>query len=183
MQQSLVTYPGLTLDRLQEELTATPAGRRSVRLLALVGIMEGRPTQEVADFLQYERHAITDWVARVNEEGLAGLDDKPGRGRKARLTDDQRVTLREHLQQSPRTHGLQTNLWTGPVLREHIRRQFGITYGLTRLYVILEELGFTLQRPTSQYLGAKPERQADFRRVVKKNPGRGQTEFQAGRAR
>ncbi len=169
MQQSLVTYPGLTLEKLRAELTNSPAGRRSIRLLALVGIMEGRQTQDVADFLKYERHAITDWVRRVNEEGLAGLADRPGRGRPARLTDDQRTSLREHLTQSPRSHGFDTNLWSGPVLRQHIARTFGVTYGLTRLYGLLKELGFTLQRPTSRYLGAKPDHQVAFRQMAKKN--------------
>ncbi len=171
MKQALVVYPGLKLDVVREELRRTPDGRRSLRLLALVKVMEGEQTQEVARFLDYGRHAVTDWIRRVNKEGLAGLDDRPGRGRRWQLSESQRADLATDLTASPKSFGFDTNLWTGSVVREHIARQFGVQYGLARVYELLALCGFTLQRPTTRYLGAKPEAVETFQAEVKKNLG------------
>lgn len=169
MKQTLVTYPGLTVETVRAELQETPAGRKALRLLGVLKVMEGKQTQDVAAWLNHGRHAITGWLRRVNESGLAGLTDKPGRGRKPRLTAEQRTTLAKQLRQSPRLFGFGTNLWTGPVLREHIQQQCKVAYPSTRVYGLLKELGFTLQRPTKRYLGGKPDHQQTFKQVVKKN--------------
>jgi len=166
-----LTHPEATSTQLKAALASTHERRKSLRLLALVNLQEGKSVSAIAEFFGVHRTTIPEWVQRVNAEGLAGLDEKPGRGRKSRLTDDQRTQLTADLKQSPHTFGFAGTLWTGKLLREHIATKFKVQYRLALMYLLFRELGFTLQRPAKQYLGSNPAKQAEFQAVVKKNLG------------
>ncbi len=166
-----LTHPEATPAQLHAALASTKEHRKQFRLLALLKLHEGKPISAIAEFFGVHRNTIPEWVKRVNAEGLVGLDEKPGRGRPARLTNEQRATIRDHLQRPPTDYGLTGNLWTGKLLKEHIATEFDVHYQLAAMYLLFKELGFTLQRPTKRYLGANPDKQAEFKAVVKKNLG------------
>ena len=70
----------------------TPAFRRRCQIILLKS--QSRSSQEVADIVGCCEMVVNSWVARYQEQGLAGLRTKPGRGRKAILdaeTDLERV--------------------------------------------------------------------------------------------
>lgn len=169
-----LTHPEATSAQLKAALASTQERRKSLRLLALVNLQEGKSVSAIAEFFGVHRTTIHEWVKRVNVVGLVGLDEHPGRGRKSRLTDDQRMQLTADLQQSPRQFGFAGTLWTGKLLREHIATTFKVQYQLALMYLLFKELGFTLQRPAKKYLGSNPNKQTEFQAVVKKNLGHGQ---------
>ncbi len=73
---------------------------------------------------------------RFEEQGLDGLRDKPGRGRKSLLTQEQSDHLRNlMLNESPVTHGYNTETWTGPMIQKYIRDKFGIDYKKPRFTI------------------------------------------------
>lgn len=164
-----LTHPEATPTQLKAALASTKEHRKQLRLLALLKLQEGKKISAIAEFFGVHRTTVPEWIKRVNAEGLAGLDERSGRGRPARLTNDQRVALRDQLQSPPSKYGLTGNLWTGKLLRDHIAAEFGVHYQLAAMYLLFKELGFTLQRPTKQHLGANPEQQAEFKALVKKN--------------
>jgi len=169
MRQLTITHPEVSLDSLRQALNDSQEKRLAVRILILIKILEGKGVDETTRFFGFHRRSAPRWINKVNKEGLAGLKIKPGRGVKSRLSEKQKDVLRDDLAGSPKSFGFQSNLWTGKILGEHIKRKFSVVYKLPMTYVLLHELGFTLQRPTRQYLGAKPEKQTEFRRELKKN--------------
>ena len=61
--------------------TALPAGLVT-RSRAVLGVAEGQPILHVArDVGMTERH-VRQWARRFIDQRLAGLNDRPGRGRK-----------------------------------------------------------------------------------------------------
>ena len=55
---------------------------------------EGRTSQDVAAILGSNLISVNNWLTRYEQEGIAGLSTRPGRGRKAILdvqTDEQKV--------------------------------------------------------------------------------------------
>ena len=90
---------------------------------------------------------ITNWVHQFEQNGIDGLRDKPGRGRKSLLTQEQSDHLRSLLlNESPVNHGFNTETWTGPLVKQYIDKQFGINYKKAQVYNIIKTLGFTYQK-------------------------------------
>lgn len=101
---------------------------------------------------------------RFEEEGLDGLRDKPGRGRKPLLSSDQRTRLSELIaKESPLDYGYNTDTWTGPLLIDWISDQFNISYKKAQIYNIIKSLGFSYQKSRGIYPEADPEAQEVFK--------------------
>lgn len=173
MKKLMITHPDITVESLRKELSSSPEKRKALRILALVKLLEGEKNIETAKFLECHRTSIATWVNRVNAEGLAGLEEKPGRGLKPRLVEIKKFKLKHNiLNTKPKDHGLDGNLWTGPIIQEYIRRKWNISYKQANIYVILTDIGITIQRPTKHLLGAKEDKRVEFKEELKKNLGR-----------
>lgn len=176
MRRLTITHPEVTAERLRQELASSPEKRKAVRILALLKLLEGKKNIETAGFLECHRATIPVWVDRANTEGLAGLEEKPGRGLKSRLTKPEKAELKNDiLNTKPKDHGLNSNLWTGPTIQEYVKRKWNISYKQANIYVILTDIGITIQRPTKHLLGSKEDKRAEFKEELKKNLGRGRS--------
>lgn len=169
MKRITITHPEVTIERLRAELSASPEKRKAIRILGLIKLAEGKLNIETARFLECNRMSISRWAERINREGLAGLDEKPGRGSKSRLSEQQKAELKKDLTHSPKEFGFSTSLWSGKVLIAHIKNKYHLEYHQAMIYILFKELGFTLQRPTRAYLGADPIKQREFKSNLKKN--------------
>jgi len=59
--------------------------RERVRYLAFAHLKEGRSVREVAKMLMISRASIYNWIASILTDGMIGLKEKGGRGRKSNL--------------------------------------------------------------------------------------------------
>ncbi len=75
--------------------------RTATRMLAIANALEGLPRAEAARLAGMERQALRDAVIRSNQEGLAGLRDRPKPGRPPTLTDGEQALLRAKILQRP----------------------------------------------------------------------------------
>jgi len=169
MKKLIISHPEVSLEKLKEELSATRERRRAMRVLGLIKLIEGKNKKEISQFFNCHRNTVHDWVERVNREGIAGLDEKEGRGLKGRLSLEQKNALRTEITSSPKSCGFAENIWTGKVLQEHLRKKYHLSYKKTAVYEMFHELGFTLQRPSRKLLGSKVDKQTEFRAKLKKN--------------
>ena len=78
---------------LRREAARCRDARAARRMLALALVLEGSSREEAARAAGMDRQTLRDWVHRYNEEGLAGLHDRPRSGRKPRLTAGQEAEL------------------------------------------------------------------------------------------
>lgn len=143
-----------------------------LRLYAVYQVALGMPSRKLEALYQTSFKQITNWVHRFEVEGIEGLRDKPGRGRKPSLSTEQMQALKELLQQgSPEDHGYNSGTWTGPMLIDWIRNSFGIEYKKAQIYNIVKQMGFSYQRAKGFYPEADVRAQQDFKEDLKKNAG------------
>lgn len=89
----------------------------------------GNPSRELEALYNTSFKQILNWVDRFEKEGIDGLRDKEGRGRKPKLTPTQMQRLGELLdEESPTDYGYNTECWTGPLLIDWIDKEFGVHY-------------------------------------------------------
>jgi transposase len=135
-------------------------GRRSTneeRIESIRLLQQGYTRAEVANILKVAESSVYDWQSKFRKNGLAALSTKIASGRKSLLTDKQLLQLYKWLRGNPRQVQFDFGLWTRRVVRDLIRREFGIDYTPQNVGKILKMLGFSPQRPVYQALERDPE--------------------------
>src|SRR5699024_5508061 len=117
--------------------------KTAVRLFAVYQVALGKSSTQVGEIFHMSFKQITNWVHRFEAEGVAGLVDKSGKGRKSRLSSAQKKEIAKVLEdKKPSDYGYNTATWTGPLLIDWIAGKFGITYKKAQIYNIIKSLGF-----------------------------------------
>ena len=148
---------------LQRLLDQEPRADRAKRLRVVLLAQQGFTAPEVATCTGYSRRVVQTWVARYNAAGLAGLDTKPGRGRKPVLTPQQEDQLKERLDAGPLPEDGVCTL-RGRDVQRILEREFGQLRCLNAVYGLLHRLGYSSLVPRPQHPQADPAAQDEFKK-------------------
>jgi transposase-like protein len=77
-----------------------PAGYY-VRALIIHLSSRGETPAQIARRLEHKFDNVVKWIRRFNEEGLAGLSERPGRGRKSKIKESAALAVVETLLTPP----------------------------------------------------------------------------------
>jgi len=121
------------------------AQRRRVRAGRM--LLAGKTPAQAAHAVGVARQTVYTWKALLDEGGIDALRAMPGRGRPARLDDEQLQALGRALLQGQTEHGFGTELWTLKRVGALIERQHGVKFSQTHIWRILGALGFSAQKP------------------------------------
>src|SRR5438477_2975076 len=91
---------------------------------------------------------------RVRSEWSGGVGLRADRRLPPALDGGQQARLKAAIQAPPREAGLDLADWNWKVVREFVRRRFGITLGRSSCRNYLHRLGFVLKRPKKRLLQA-----------------------------
>jgi transposase len=135
--------------------------RRSLqdtRTLAIGALQRGIHPDDVADLYDVGRSTVYNWRKEYLEKGPVALVVKKSPGRTPRLNDKQRERLRKLVvSRDPRQLQFDFALWTRQMVRELIKREFGVDYTLEAVGNILHDLGLSPQRPLTRAYQQNPE--------------------------
>jgi transposase len=144
------------------------------RASAILGYLEGRSAIALGIDLKVDRSAVAKWIGWYNAQGADGLRSRKAPGRPPRLTAAQRRELSRTVTAGPEMAGFASGVWTGPMIGEWIRREFGVQYHPQHIPRLLHQLGFSLQRPRKRLGQAVLADQARWLRYtfprIKKKP-------------
>ena len=90
---------------------------------------------------------VSEWLARYEAHGAEGLLEGYRSGRPARLTEAQHRRLGDILDSGPVAYGLDTGIWTSPMIAWVMEEEFGVVYHPGHVRKLLHDLGFSVQRP------------------------------------
>ena len=139
------TYQRLT--RLSKEAERDGAYRVAKRLRAVVLNSEGHTSGELAKILQAPRSKVSEWLQRYQASGIDGLLEGYRSGRPSELTKKQQEQLGDILDSGPVAYGLDTGIWTSPMIAWVIQEEFGVQYHPGHVRKLLHGWGFSGQRP------------------------------------
>jgi transposase len=135
--------------------------RRSLedtRRLVVHAVEQGMHPDEAAGIFDVGRSTVYNWMKEFRENGTAAFTVKKATGRPRKLSGQQMVQLRSIIiGREPRQLQLDFALWTRELVREIIRRKFGVTYTLPAVGTILRDLGLSPQRPLVRAYEQNPE--------------------------
>jgi len=139
---------------LRKEALKDQAPRVAQRFHAIALSIEGYTTQRIAQALKVHRSTVPLWIDHWNQERETGLLEGHRSGRPGELSQIQREALQDILDSGPVAYGLETGIWTSPVIRRVIAREFGVDYHPGHVRKLLKGLGYSLQRPTTRLVQA-----------------------------
>jgi transposase len=144
-----------------------------IRLYAVYQVSLGQPSRRLEELYNTSFKQITNWVHRFEKDGIEGLRDKEGRGRTARLNEDQKKQISILLTEAvPTDHGYNSATWTGPMLIEWIEKHYHISYKKAQIYNIIKLLGFSYQKGRGIFPETDQLKQDAFKEALKKTAGK-----------
>ncbi|MDW0188782.1 helix-turn-helix domain-containing protein [Sphingobacterium thalpophilum] len=118
-----------------------------VRLYLVYLVALGHSSRRLSELHSISFKQITNWVHRFEKEGIEGLKDKKGRGRRSGLSEEQLERIKELvIKETPLNHGYQSEKWTGPLLIQWIKREYGLVYQKAQIYNLLAKVGIIFEK-------------------------------------
>jgi len=119
-----------------------------LRVRAVQQIEEGAHPEDIAEALGFARSTVFKWMARSREGGLEALKARPVPGRPPKLSGAQLQRVYTLIVGTdPRQLRFEFALWTREMVRELIRREFGVRLSAVSVGRLLHKLGLSPQRP------------------------------------
>lgn len=141
---------------------------------AVLGYIEGRRVVELATEAGVTRGSVNRWLQWYEAMGVEGLVTGKPPGPAPKMTEAQQDELGAWIDAGPQATGYTSGVWTGPMIGDLIEQRFGIRYHNHHIPRMLNQLGFSLQRPRKRLARADAEKQATWLRetfpAIKKKP-------------
>ncbi len=94
--------------------------------------------------------AVSQWVKRGREGGVAALRRRPAPGASPRLTAEQRTQLVDALAKGAPAFGFIGEIWTTRRIAAIIKELFGVSYHPAHVSRLVRALGQSVQLPITQ---------------------------------
>jgi transposase len=129
-----------------------------LRLRAVEQVQAGAHPEDVAETLGLHRKTVYGWLAKFREGGRDALLAKPVPGRPSKLSGVQIARLYELIVGAdPRQLSFAFALWTREMVRQVIRREFGVALSVVSVGRLLRTMGLSPQRPLYRAYQQNPE--------------------------
>lgn len=147
-------------DRLAKT-EGNPRERR--RFLAFAHLSDGKTFTETAAFVRVTLRSLMRWIKRFRTEGIQGLKDKPGRGKKPLILSENQTAFRQAVLE------LQENKVGGRIrgrdVLELMKTKYGIEPSLKTVYNTLKRADLVWITGRSIHPKANLEAQESFKKT------------------
>ena len=138
-----ITRGDFSADDLRREARRSKDSRQACRLLSLAMVLKGVTRTEAARAGGMDRQTLRDWVIRYNDEGIAGLLDRPRSGRRRRLTAAQLAEPKDLVEEGPKVEVHGVVRWRCVDLQAEIKKRFDVDHTVRHVERLLKQLDFT----------------------------------------
>jgi len=154
----------LTPAVLRRRARHEPNRRAALRMLAIANALEGMGRAEAARLAGMERQALRDAVVRYNDEGVAGLHDRPKPGRPQRLSEAEQAALAARVFTAPDPERDGVAAWTRADLGAWLEARFGKAFHPSSLSRVLKRLDLSWQKTRPVHPEAEPKARERFKK-------------------
>lgn len=107
---------------------------------------------EIATDLGVSRQIVHKWKQTYDQYGLDGAKAKTHPGTKKLLTPTQLQELKNIILNGAQAQGFPSDAWTCPRVAAVIQNQYEVTYSVRHVGYVLQDLGFSAQKPETRAL-------------------------------
>jgi transposase len=136
---------------------------------------QGYPQSAIAKAVGLRQSRISQLLNAYHKSPDSFLDNRY-QGKPPKLDADMASRLEELLEAGAEAYGFQGDVWTGARVQLAIKETFGVSYHVHYVPRLLENMGFTLQKPQLVDSRQSPEKMEGWRSeklpAIKKKPKR-----------
>ena len=136
-------------------------------MLATILRKEGKSLSEISSSIQKPIMTISDWLKRIEKEGLHRIYSIKQTGKPSRLSTDQLNRLKDVLQISPEKQGIPFKIWTTSLVQYMIKKLFDVLYKIRNIRKIVKKLGFSLKVPRQENIKKNKKAVEEFKKNLK----------------
>jgi transposase len=140
--------------KLRRQAQKDKEPRIVLRIQGIMMSLEGHTTRMTANFLKVHRSTVPLRIDHWNRHGPKGLWEGHRSGRPSGLSPKERKKLCDILDSGPVAYGLETGIWTSPLVCQVIVEEFGRQYHPGHVRKLLREFGHSVQRPPTRLVQA-----------------------------
>jgi transposase len=138
--------------------------RMRLRLLAVAYFKSGNNRTQVSRMLNVSRRMVNEWVANYLKGGITALERKKASGRPSLLTEHQKQTLVDYIeQQSQSSKGGRLN---GEMIQCYIKQTFAVNYQQNSIYNLLKSLNISWTSSRSKHPKQSQEAPDEFKKTA-----------------
>ena len=141
---------------------------------AVLGYINGGRVTDLAADAGVTRGSVNRWLQWYEAMGVEGLATGKAPGPAPKLTEEQHGLLGALIDAGPQAAGYTSGVWTGPMIADLIEQRFAVRYHNHHIPRLLNQLGFSIQRPRKRLARADLQAQATWLRTtlpaIKKKP-------------
>ena len=171
-----------TEEQLQNLVNQERRADECNRLRAVLFAKQGFTAPEIATCTGFSRRTVQEWVARYNRQGVAGLETRPGRGRKGPLSAVEIERLKQRIEAGPLPADGVCTL-RGLDIKRILLVEFGKLRSLSAVYGLLHRLGYSSLVPRPQHPQSDPAAQEDFKKSSASDSQRSKLRIPTARCR
>jgi transposase len=115
-----------SVTEIQREFRRSDEAKYIHRLHGVLLVLNGLSSVKAAGILNEPQRTVAEWVKRYRQDGLLGLRDAERSGRPKLLELREESVLIKALKHSPQKFALSGDQWTGKLVSQFLKREFGI---------------------------------------------------------
>ena len=123
----------------------------------------GWPQHDIADALDVSAAAVSQWIHKAQDKGIAALRAHSSPGHPPKLTPAQKRRIPEFLWHGAEAYGFRGDVWTCIRIAHVIEWEFGVGYHKDHVSRLLKELNWTPQIPITRAIQRDEEAIARWR--------------------
>ncbi len=170
MKALTLSHPTVTRNILLRKADETPGAWIGIRIAALLLILSGWKSTQVAELFGLTRWAVAKWIRKANSDGVEMVNDRARCGRPSHFDENVMKKLDEALSKSPQDFGISRAQWDGVVFVEYLKKTHHIEIHVRHAQRLIKKLGYSLRRPMYRFVQSKQEGVEEFRETLKKSP-------------
>jgi transposase len=141
-------------------------GRVCQRVLMIANLLEGMEHEEAARLAGLSRSAAYEWHNRYEEEGIAGLRDRPRPGRQPRVDAVTSARLKERIVAGAALERDGVVAFRGVDAQRILKEEFDIDCSLSSTYRLLHRLKLSWLAPRPRHPEADATAQTAFSQLL-----------------
>lgn len=132
-----------------KKLTREQLAERRAEAIRLLQAGEMKQV-EIARHLGVTEAAVSKWKKQLADEGPQALQLRKATGRPPKLDEAAKQALVKKLEEGAVAAGFPTEQWTQARVKQVIEREFGVVYHQNYISRLLNDLGWSVQKPDSR---------------------------------
>jgi transposase len=161
----------ISLKQIKQWYKCEKNAKAKIRLLVAIKRKEGKSLSDIVRETNQPKTSVSRWLGRIEEQGFKGIYDIKQSGRPAKLSQEQKETLKKILMESPTKQDIPFTMWTSSLVQFIIHKMFNVLYKHRNIEYLIKKLGFTFQKPRPRHKKANRKAQEEFKKNFKQKYG------------